>query len=134
LGAYPYSKAFQILSTYKLKRDLLASLLKYFLFLFLFEFLSFVAEGINAFSLNPGWVWTSIQTPMREALGIYGFLLFYPILRLLKIALAKTPETGARTTIYCAVEPSLERSSDLYFEYVSSIKEYPQKNSVYPLQ
>jgi hypothetical protein len=64
---------------------------------------------------------------MREALGIYGFLLFYPILRLLKIALAKTPETGARTTIYCAVEPSLERSSDLYFEYVSSIKEYPQK-------
>jgi NAD(P)-dependent dehydrogenase (short-subunit alcohol dehydrogenase family) len=36
LGAYPYSKAFQILSTYKLKRDLLASLLKYSLFLFLF--------------------------------------------------------------------------------------------------
>ncbi len=70
---------------------------------------------------------------MREALGIYGFLLFYPILRLFKIPFAKTPKTGARTTIYCTVEPSLENSSDLYFEYVSLIKEYIQKNSIYSL-
>lgn len=75
-----------------------------------------VEEGINAFSLHPGWVWTSIQTPMREALGFYAFVVLYPILRLLKIGLAKTPATGAQTTVYCAVEPSLERSSELYFE------------------
>lgn len=53
---------------------------------------------------------------MREALGFYGFLLSYPLLRLLKIAFAKTPKTGARTTIFCAVEPALENSLDLYFE------------------
>jgi len=64
---------------------------------------------------------------MREALGFYGFLVFYPILRLLKIAFAKTPKTGAQTTVYCAVEPSLERSSAIYFEYVSLIKKTYKK-------
>jgi len=96
LGTYGPSKAFQILSTYKLKQDLLA-------------------EGINTFSLHPGWVWTSIQAPMQEAVGIYLFLLLYPILRLCKFVFAKTPFTGAQTTIYCAVEPSLEHSSEIYF-------------------
>ncbi|UJR09338.1 hypothetical protein I4U23_013581 [Adineta vaga] len=103
-GAYPASKGFQILSTYKLKRDLLAK------------------DGINTFSINPGWVWTSIQSPMREALGLFGFLIAYPILRLLKIAFAKTPETGSRTTIYCAVEPSLEKSQELYFESCKAVQ------------
>ena len=77
-----------------------------------------IEEGINAFSVCPGWVWTSIQSPMQDALGIFGFLIVYPILRLLKVALAKTPETGARTTIFCAVEPTLEQSHELHFEYV----------------
>jgi len=36
LGAYPPSKAYQILSTYKLKQDLLGILSIYFLFLLLF--------------------------------------------------------------------------------------------------
>jgi len=61
---------------------------------------------------------------MREALGFYGFLIGYPILRLFKIAFAKTSKTGARTTIYCAVEPTLEHSQELYFEYVSFLREY----------
>lgn len=78
--------------------------------------MSFLAHGVNVFCVHPGWVWTSIQTPMQEAIGLYGFLLFYPLLRWLKIPFAKTPKTGARTTIFCAVEPKLENSSDLYFE------------------
>jgi len=53
---------------------------------------------------------------MREAIGFGGFLIFYPLLYLLKIAFAKTPKTGARTTIYCAVEPTLQTSTDLYFK------------------
>ncbi|CAF1472515.1 unnamed protein product [Rotaria sordida] len=97
LGVYASSKAFQILSTYKLKQDLLA-------------------EGVDVFSVNPGWVRTSIQSPMREAIGIYRFIIIYPMLRLLKATFAKTPKAGARTIIYCAVEPSLEHSSDLYFK------------------
>lgn len=96
-GYYPASKAYQILSSYKLKQDLLP-------------------EGINTFAISPGWVWTSLQAPMREAIGFYGFLVFYPLLYLLKIAFAKTPKTGARTTIYCAVEPTLQNSTDLYFK------------------
>ncbi|CAF1276910.1 unnamed protein product [Rotaria sp. Silwood1] len=97
LGVYASSKAFQILSSYKLKQDLLA-------------------EGVNVFALHPGWVRTSIQAPMRESLGIYRFLIVYPILRIFKATFAKTPKTGAQTTIYCAVEPSLENSTDLYFK------------------
>ncbi|CAF4421733.1 unnamed protein product, partial [Rotaria sp. Silwood2] len=96
LGVYATSKAFQILSTYKLKQNLLT-------------------EGVNVFALHPGWVWTSIQAPMREVLGIYRFLIVYPILSLFKMTFAKTPKAGAQTTIYCAVEPSLEYSPDLYF-------------------
>ncbi|CAF1004561.1 unnamed protein product [Adineta steineri] len=103
-GPYPASKAFQILSSYKLKHDLLAT------------------EGINTFTLNPGWVWTSIHSVLREALGFSAALLIYPILRILKVPFAKTPKTGARTTIYCAVEPTLEHSQDLYFDNCTAVK------------
>ncbi|CAF1244268.1 unnamed protein product [Adineta ricciae] len=97
-GAYITSKVFQILSTYKLKRDLLAS------------------EGVNAFAVNPGWVWTSNRLSLIRAFGFYSFMIIYPILRLLKIAFAVKYKTGARTTIYCAVEPTLEQSNYLYFD------------------
>jgi hypothetical protein len=73
-------------------------------------------EGVNVFALNPGWVWNSNQLPVIQALGFYSFLFIYPFMRLIKIALAKAPKTGARTTIYCAVEPSLEQSHDVYFK------------------
>ncbi|CAF3758225.1 unnamed protein product [Rotaria sp. Silwood1] len=96
LGVYASSKVYQILSTNKLKQDLLA-------------------EGVNAFSVQPGWVRTSIMSPIREAIGIYRFIIIYPILHLLAV-FTKTPKIGARTTIYCAVEPSLEHSPDLSFQ------------------
>ncbi|CAF4192119.1 unnamed protein product [Adineta steineri] len=98
-GAYPTSKVFQILSAYKLKQDLFAS------------------EGINVFAVNPGWIWTSNRLSIIEAFGFYPFLIVYPILRLFKIAFGIKPKTGAQTTIYCAVDPLLEHSGDLYFEH-----------------
>ena len=127
LGAYPVSKAFQILSTQKLKRDLLASEPNRPLCISVSLRRSRLAHGVNSFALNPGWVWTSIQSPMLEALGFCRFVLFYPLLRLLKIAFAKTPQSGARTTIFCAVDPSLEQSHDLYFQYVHSTFDPPQR-------
>ncbi|CAF1244450.1 unnamed protein product [Adineta ricciae] len=96
-GIYPMSKAFTLLFALKLKHTL-------------------DSNDVAIFAVNPSWVWTSIQTPMREAIGLILFLICYPILYALKFILAKTPQTGARTSIFCAVEPSLQHSKDLYFE------------------
>ena len=72
--------------------------------------------------MNPGWVWTSTRWQLIEAFGFYPFLIIYPILRFLKLCFGKKPKTGARTIIYCAVEPLLEQSSHLYFECVYELK------------
>jgi hypothetical protein len=76
----------------------------------------YLAENVNVFAVSPGWVWTWNHLLMIEAFGFYQFIFIYPFMRLIKIALAKAPKTGARTTIYCAVEPLLEHSPYLYFE------------------
>ncbi|UJR36809.1 hypothetical protein I4U23_029523 [Adineta vaga] len=96
--AYLTSKVFQILSAYKFKHDLLPT------------------NEVNVFAVNPGWVWTSDRLSLIRALGFYPFLIIYPILRLFKIAFALKYKTGARTAIYCAVEPTLEHSNHLYFD------------------
>lgn len=76
----------------------------------------YLEEGVNVFAVTPGWVWTSTRLSLIEAIGFYPFLIVYPILRLIRIAFGKKPKTGAQTSIYCAVEPLLENSPDLYFE------------------
>ncbi|CAF0860620.1 unnamed protein product [Rotaria sordida] len=96
-GAYPVSKAFILLFTYKLKHDL-------------------YSNDVGVFAVNPSWVWTSIHSPMREAIGFIPFIICFPILYIFKFILAKTPKTGARTSIFCAVEPSLQHSHEFYFE------------------
>jgi hypothetical protein len=82
----------------------------------------YLAEGINVFAVNPGWVWTSSRLTLIEAFGFYPFLILYPLLQFLKLAFGRKPKTGARTIIYCAVEPVLEQSPYLYFEYVYQLK------------
>jgi hypothetical protein len=105
-----------LLFAHKLKQDLHSSISKFFLIGFLSDIFIYFADDVDVFAVNPSWVWTSIQSPMREAFGLIPFLICYPILYILKCILSKTPKTGARTTIFCAVEPTLQHSHHLYFE------------------
>lgn len=95
MGSYPASKLFQILSTYKLKQ---------------------IDPDINAFALTPGFVSTSIKDPMEESVGFFTSFLYYPFISIMKFLFAKTPENGAQTSIYCAIEPKLQYSKELYFQ------------------
>ncbi|CAF2512980.1 unnamed protein product [Rotaria sp. Silwood2] len=96
-GAYPSSKLFQILSTFKLKRDLFA-------------------EHIDVFSLTPGWFSTSLSGSSANTISWFAYSLYHPFVRCLKFVFVKTPEIGVHTVVYCAVEPTLEQSHGLYFQ------------------
>jgi hypothetical protein len=49
-------------------------------------------------------------------MGFIPLLLYYPLNCLMKFLFSKTVEKGAQTSVYCAVEPSLQKSKDLYFQ------------------
>ena len=66
--------------------------------------------------MTPGWVSTSIQDPLEASIPSIARLFYRPLNSLLKFFLIKTAEKGAETILYCAMEPSLERSTDLYFQ------------------
>jgi hypothetical protein len=70
------------------------------------------------FALTPGLVSTTIKDPIEESIGLISSLFYYPLNGLMKFLFSKTPEKGAQTTIYCAIEPSLQKSKDLYFQFV----------------
>lgn len=74
-------------------------------------------EGVDVFALTPGIVATSIKDPIEESVGFFASILYYPLTYIFKFLLAKTPDKGAQTSIYCAIEPRLEKSKDLYFQY-----------------
>ncbi|UJR11902.1 hypothetical protein I4U23_016080 [Adineta vaga] len=101
MGTYPTSKLYQILSTYQMKMNYLKD------------------ENMNVFCLTPGFVSTSMKDPMEEKIGFLLSILYYPIFCIFKWICAKTPQSGAQTTIYCAIEPNLEKSKDLYFQNCS---------------
>ncbi|CAF1956842.1 unnamed protein product [Rotaria magnacalcarata] len=96
-GAYPTSKLFQILSAFKRKQDL-------------------YAERIDIFALTLGWMSTSIDGRSVKAIIWLPFILSYSFVRYLKFLFSKTPEIGAHTIVYCAVEPTLGRSNHFYFQ------------------
>ena len=65
--------------------------------------------GVNAYSLHPGVIATELGRHIEKQLGIFGKLLvvIYPFI--------KTPEAGAQTSIFCAVDESLDNETGLYY-------------------
>ena len=71
-------------------------------------------SGVTTYSLHPGVVRTDLN---RENPAVN-----YPVVSHLVLALmwpfTKSPEEGAQTTIYCAVDPSIAAESGKYYRYV----------------
>jgi hypothetical protein len=75
-------------------------------------------QGVNVFSLTPGWVSTTIQDPIEHSIGALLSFIYQPFTVFLKFCLTKTPRKGAETIVYCAIEPTLQQSRDVYFQSV----------------
>ena len=90
LAAYSQSKLANILFTRELARTLRD-------------------EGITAYALHPGVVATEASRHIKEYLGIFSFLA--NTLHLF----GKTPESGAQTTIFCAVDESIREETGKYY-------------------
>ena len=66
-------------------------------------------SGVNAYSLHPGVIATELGRHIEDSLGIFSFL-FLAIKPFIK-----TPESGAQTSIFCAVDESVAEQSGLYY-------------------
>ena len=66
--------------------------------------------GINVYSLHPGVIATELGRHIKDSMGpVVAFLLvfLYPFI--------KTPESGAQTSIFCAVDESVSGETGLYY-------------------
>lgn len=69
--------------------------------------------GVTTYSLHPGVIWTELGRHFVLQIPLWKRILYRPFMYLIK-----TPKDGAQTTIYCAVEESLQNQSGLYYRYV----------------
>ena len=65
--------------------------------------------GVNVYSLHPGLIATELSRHVKNRLGIFKHLM------LLLQPLLKTPEAGAQTSIFCAVDESVDSETGLYY-------------------
>jgi hypothetical protein len=118
MGSYPMSKLMQILVTRQMKDELVGESNRTLAFDCLVHTAIKLDQGVNVFSLTPGWVSTSIQDPIEHSIGALLSFIYRPFIAFLKFCLAKTPRKGAETIVYCAIEPTLQQSRDVYFQSV----------------
>lgn len=90
--AYEQSKLANVLFTRELSRRLKES-------------------GVTVNALHPGIVDTELMRHMGIVNSFFGKITVYPFLWLF----TKRPASGAQTTLYCALEPSLENVTGEYF-------------------
>ncbi len=68
-------------------------------------------SGVTAYSLHPGVIRTDLARDISTATDAFGRLL-------------PGPEEGARTSVYLATEPSVERYSGRYFSYRTFLRSH----------
>lgn len=79
-------------------------------------------EGVNVYSLHPGVITTELGRHLNKTyfFGVRWLLSFVRIF-------FKTPEQGAQTTIYCAVDETTGKESGLYYSDCRPVE--PSKNA-----
>ncbi|XP_060891197.1 retinol dehydrogenase 11-like isoform X1 [Labrus mixtus] len=66
--------------------------------------------GVNTYSLHPGVIRTELGRHFWPAMPLWKRVVYTPLMFFIK-----SPAEGAQTTIYCAVEESLQNQSGLYY-------------------
>ncbi|XP_053175140.1 retinol dehydrogenase 12-like [Scomber japonicus] len=66
--------------------------------------------GVTAYSLHPGVIRTELGRHFWPTMPLWKRVIYTPLLFFIK-----SPTEGAQTTIYCAVEESLQKESGLYY-------------------
>eukprot|EP00092_Neocalanus_flemingeri_P019775 GFUD01021415.1.p1 GENE.GFUD01021415.1~~GFUD01021415.1.p1 ORF type:complete len:334 (+),score=104.31 GFUD01021415.1:80-1081(+) len=81
-------------------------------------------SGVNAYALHPGVINTELGRHLKDTFG--------PAVMLWKLAVPfiKTPDSGAQTTIYCAVEESLADHNGRYYSDCKEKQPAPQAENI----
>ncbi|XP_041916778.1 retinol dehydrogenase 11-like isoform X3 [Alosa sapidissima] len=69
--------------------------------------------GVTAYSLHPGAIRTELGRHMTQSMPLWKLMMYAPMMLLWP--LIKSPWEGAQTTIYCAVDESLQNVNGLYY-------------------
>ncbi|KAI4872975.1 hypothetical protein NFI96_023662 [Prochilodus magdalenae] len=77
--------------------------------------------GVTVYSLHPGVVRTELGRYFFPKMALWMRILIVPL-----FLLFKTPWEGAQTTIYCAVDESLQNTSGLYYSDCAPKEAAPQ--------
>lgn len=72
--------------------------------------------GVSVFSLHPGVVQSDLWRHQHQCIQV--------AVKIFRV-FTKTTVEGAQTTIYCAVEPSLDSQSGGYFRYTQYFSQLP---------
>lgn len=78
------------------------------------SFIFISGTGVTTYSLHPGVIYTEL---IRH--GVKQNMMFYIFDTLQLGYLIKTPEEGAQTTLYCAIEESLASVTGKYYRYLN---------------
>ncbi|KAK9516703.1 hypothetical protein VZT92_024621 [Zoarces viviparus] len=77
--------------------------------------------GVTTYSLHPGVIRTELGRHFWPTMPLWKRVVYTPLMFLIK-----SPTEGAQTTIYCAVEESLQNESGLYYSDCAPKSAAPQ--------